>query len=92
MNRLVRIVCSSGRINCTDTTFISSEMRVVVHIMIPCKDNLPDKIPKDILIKLYEIARELKVPKFGLCYYHTVQMVEKDDEYDTENFYLKFRK
>lgn len=31
MNRLVRVVCPSGRINCTDTTFISSEMRVVVH-------------------------------------------------------------
>lgn len=70
----------------------SNEISVNSYIMIPCKDNLPDKIPKDILIKLYEIARELKVPKFGLCYYHTVQMVEKDDEYDTENFYLKFRK
>lgn len=31
MNRLVLVPLSRGQGNCTDTTFIPSEMRVVVH-------------------------------------------------------------
>lgn len=32
MNRLVLVPLSRGQGNCTDTTFIPSEMRVVVHV------------------------------------------------------------
>ena len=32
MNQLVRVICPKGQVNCTDTTSIPSEMRVVVHL------------------------------------------------------------
>lgn len=35
-----------------------------------------DDIDKDLCERLYLYAKELKIPKFGLCYYHTI--VERD--------------
>lgn len=49
VNRLVLANLSRGQENCTDTTFISSEMRVVVHstepIKTPCTIHLTELFP-----------------------------------------------
>ena len=47
-----------------------------------------DRMEKSQVKYLYQCARELKIQKFGVVYYHTTIQEETDQLYDLDNFYL----
>lgn len=57
-------------------------------IMIPAAENTEREIPGNILAYLYQCARELEIPCFGMCYYHKAIPRTEKQEYNTKNYYL----
>ena len=54
-------------------------------IMIKNAYSLED-CPKEIQIRLYFYAKELGIPKFGLCYYRHVTYRDASHWYDTDKY------
>lgn len=57
-------------------------------IMERAEHDMIDRMEKSQVKYLYQCARELKIQKFGVVYYHTTIQEETDQLYDLDNFYL----
>lgn len=59
-------------------------------VMVLSPDFGDGNIPKELLIKLYEYAKELQLPTFGMCYFHQPVFIKKTQQFETDKFYLQF--
>ena len=49
-------------------------------------------MPEDLLFAIYDAARLLKLPKFGVCYHRYTEVRTHMQDYSTETFHREFRK
>ena len=61
-------------------------------IMVEEETGVERWMPEDLLFAIYDAARLLKLPKFGVCYHRYTEVRTHMQDYSTETFHREFRR
>ena len=61
-------------------------------IMVEDENGYEQKMSKEMEVAIYNAAKLLKIPRFGVCYHNTMVTKTYMQDYETDNYYLEFKR
>lgn len=61
-------------------------------IMVEDENGYEQRMPKDMEIAIYEAAKLLRIPRFGVCYHNAMVTKTYMQDYETDKYYLEFER